>query len=245
MIENRRNGGVGVADGLDHALALRAAAGDRASFAVLVGQCYDRIHRMAWRFTGSPQDAEDIAQEVCLKLGQAIKGWRGDSSFATWLYRLTYTTAIDQIRARKRFALAEADNVIALFDGQTSPGPDAGADDDDLWAAVRALPNQQRDAVLLVYAEEQSHAEAAVIMGCSEKTVSWHLHEARKRLKIKLEAPPEAAASTCRLGQAPLRDPTVASPAEVVGSRKSLTQPTGPDVNASNQLPTLKGRATT
>jgi Sigma-70, region 4 len=98
--------------------------------------------------------------------------------------------------------------------------------------------------VLLVYAEEQSHAEAAVIMGCSEKTVSWHLHEARKRLKIKLEAPPPEAV-TCRLGQAPLRDSTAASPVEVVGSRKSLTQPTGPDATATNQLPTLKGRATT
>jgi RNA polymerase sigma-70 factor, ECF subfamily len=244
MIENRRNGGVGVADGLDHALAGRAAAGDRASFAMLVGQCYDRIHRMAWRFTGSHQDAEDIAQDVCLKLGQAIKSWRGESSFETWLYRLTYTTAIDHIRAHKRFALAEADNVIALFDGQTFPSPDAGADNDDLWTAVRALPNQQRDAVLLVYAEERSHAEAAVIMGCSEKTVSWHLHEARKRLKIKLEAHVPSVASACRLGQAPLRDPTAASPAEVVGSRKCLTQPTGPDASATN-LPTLEGRATT
>jgi RNA polymerase sigma-70 factor, ECF subfamily len=193
MMERRWNCGGCVGHALEQGLAGKAAAGDRASFAALVEQCYDRIHRMAWRFTGSQQDAEDIAQDVCLKLGKAIKSWRGDSSFETWLYRLTYTTAIDHIRADKRFALAGADNVIALFDGQTFPSPDAGASSpelwDDLWTAVRALPNQQRDAVLLVYAEERSHAEAAVILGCSEKTVSWHLHEARKRLKIKLEAP--------------------------------------------------------
>jgi RNA polymerase sigma-70 factor, ECF subfamily len=189
MLESGWDSGGCVGHALEQGLAGRAAAGDRASFAVLVEQCYDRIHRTAWRFTGSQQDAEDIAQDVCLKLGAAIRTWRGDSSFETWLYRLTYTTAIDHIRAHKRFALAEADNVIALFDGQTFPSPDAGADNDDLWAAVRALPNQQRDAVLLVYAEERSHAEAAVIMGCSEKTVSWHLFEAKKRLKIKLEAP--------------------------------------------------------
>ena len=52
---------------------------------------------------------------------------------------------------------------------------------------VRALPDQQRDAVLLVYAQDFSHGEAAALMGCSEKTVSWHLHEARKRLKNQLE----------------------------------------------------------
>jgi RNA polymerase sigma-70 factor, ECF subfamily len=249
MVVNEWSSGGCVADALDHGLAGKAAAGDRASFAVLVEQCYDRIHRMAWRFTGSQQDAEDIAQDVCLKLGAAIKNWRGDSSFETWLYRLTYTTAIDHIRAHKRFALAEADNVIALFDGQTFPSPDAGADNDDLWTAVWALPNQQRDAVLLVYAEERSHAEAAVILGCSEKTVSWHLHEARKRLKIKLEAPaPNASpkpATACRLGQAPLRDPTATGAvAEGVGSRKSLTQPTGPEPINTLQLPS-EGRAIT
>jgi RNA polymerase sigma-70 factor, ECF subfamily len=177
-----------VPDAIDHALAVKAAGGCRASFGALVTQSYDRIHRLAWRFTGSVQEAEDIAQEVCLKLGRAIRGWRGDSSFETWLYRLTYTTAIDQMRSNKRFALAGAPNVIPLFEGQSQPAPDAGSQHDDLWAAVRALPPQQRDAVLLVYAEERSHADAAAIMGCSEKTVSWHLHEARKRLKLKLEA---------------------------------------------------------
>jgi RNA polymerase sigma-70 factor, ECF subfamily len=229
-----------VADAIDQAIAAKAAAGDRASFAVLVGQCYDRIHRMAWRFTGSAQDAEDIAQDVCLKLGQAIRSWRGDSSFATWLHRLTYNAAIDHIRAHQRFALAGAENVTALFDGQMMPSPDAGADSEDLWAAVRALPPQQRDAVLLVYAEEQSHAGAAAIMGCSEKTVSWHLHEARKRLKIKLEAP-----ESCRVGQATLRDATAACAAEVLGSRKSLAQPTGSELSETQQHPTLTGRATT
>jgi RNA polymerase sigma-70 factor, ECF subfamily len=177
-----------VPDQSDNELAQKAAGGCRDSFAVLVERCYDRIHSLAWRFTGSRQDADDIAQDVCLKLGSAIRRWRGDSGFETWLYRLTYTSAIDHVRARKRFALAGAANVIPLFEGQVSPAPDAGADSDDLWAAVRALPPQQRDAVLLVYAEEQSHAAAASIMGCSEKTVSWHLHEARKRLKVKLAA---------------------------------------------------------
>jgi RNA polymerase sigma-70 factor, ECF subfamily len=179
-----------VAEGGNHELAVRAAAGDQPSFAALVERCYDRIYRTAWRFTGREQDAGDIAQDVCVKLGSAILTWRGDSGFETWLYRLTYTVTIDKIRADTRFALGQSPNVIALFEGQTMAAPDEGADADDLWAQVRTLPPQQRDAVLLVYAEERSHAEAAAIMGCSEKTVSWHLHEARKRLKTKLLSDP-------------------------------------------------------
>lgn len=53
----------------------------------------------------------------------------------------------------------------------------------EIWAAVRQLPDQQRDAVLLVYAEDMSHAQAGEIMGCKETTVSWHIHEAKKTLR--------------------------------------------------------------
>ena len=55
-----------------------------------------------------------------------------------------------------------------------------------LWSAVRRLPEKQRDAVLLVYAEQLSHAEAAAIMGIREATVSFHVHEARKTLRVLL-----------------------------------------------------------
>ena len=53
----------------------------------------------------------------------------------------------------------------------------------ELWAAVIELPDQQRDSVMLVYAEEKSHAEAAEIMGVKEGTVSFHIHEAKKTLR--------------------------------------------------------------
>jgi RNA polymerase sigma-70 factor (ECF subfamily) len=69
-----------------------------------------------------------------------------------------------------------------------APSPEDNAMSADLWRAVHRLPPQQRDAVLLVYGEDMSHAEAASVMGCQEKTVSWHLHEAKKRLKTSLQA---------------------------------------------------------
>ena len=69
-----------------------------------------------------------------------------------------------------------------LVEGQGAPDADDRAE--RLWAAVRDLPGKQRDAVLLVYGEGLSHAAAADAMACAEATVSWHIHEAKKRLKV-------------------------------------------------------------
>lgn len=164
------------------ALLARARKGDAAAFAGLIEDQYERIYRTAWRWCGHRDDAEDIAQEVCVKIGQAIAGFDGRSAFSSWVYRITLNTVRDWQRAgarRGRHAKAYA---------QVSP-TEAAADQEDastsrqLWAAVRRLPEQQRDAVLLVYAEELSHAEAAIVMGIREATVSYHVYQARKTLR--------------------------------------------------------------
>jgi RNA polymerase sigma-70 factor, ECF subfamily len=176
-----------VDDERDETLALRAAGGCRSSFARLLERHYDRIHRLAWRWTASRATAEDIAQDVALKLASSIRTYRGEAAFTTWLHRITYTTAVDYLRAGQRIVAVEPSEIMRLIDASAAADPvDCAAA--DIWKAVRSLPDQQRDAVLLVYGEDMSHAEAATIMGCSEKTVSWHLYEAKRRLKSLLEA---------------------------------------------------------
>ena len=175
-------------DETDEALAGRAGQGCRASFSALLDRHYDRIYRLAWRWSGSRTSAEDIAQDVCVKLAGAIKNYRADAAFKTWLHRVTYTTALDFLRAAQRMVAVEPSEIITLVDRNTETTPEDDIVGAEIWTAVRALPNQQRDAVLLVYGEDMTHAEAAHVMGCSEKTVSWHLHEAKKRLRILLEA---------------------------------------------------------
>jgi RNA polymerase sigma-70 factor (ECF subfamily) len=172
----------------DSELARRAAAGDRGAFADLAERHYDRVHGLAWRWSGARVEAEDITQETMVKMAGAIRSFRGDSAFSTWLFRIAYTTAVDHIRARNRVVAYSPAQMAELSDGANRDTPEDAAMNDELWRAVRRLPEQQRDAVLLVYGEDMSHGEAAALMGCSEKTVSWHLHEARKRLKISLEA---------------------------------------------------------
>ncbi len=177
-----------VADGGDEGLARAAAGGDRQAFAALVERHYDRFFRLAWRWTGTRTEAEDIAQDVVVKLATAIRSFRGEAAFSTWVYRIAFTTATDRLRTRQRILPFAPSDMQALVDGDAMDTPTDPADGRELWAAVRALPDQQRDAVLLVYGEDLSHQAAAALLGCSEKTVSWHLHEARKRLKIKLTA---------------------------------------------------------
>ena len=170
------------ADAPTVALVVRARNGDGTALAELVEAHYDRIYRTAWRWCGHRDDAEDIAQEVCVKVGQGIRGFDGRSAFSSWVYRITLNAVRDWQRAgarrgRQLGALAE------LSPNQSAADQEEATTNRQLWAAVRSLPEKQRDAILLVYAEELSHAEAAAIMGIREATVSFHVHEARKTLR--------------------------------------------------------------
>jgi RNA polymerase sigma-70 factor, ECF subfamily len=159
-----------------------ARGGDRQAFGELVERHYDFVYRVAWRWCGSKADAEDIAQEVCARLGRAIRDYRDGGAFTTWLYAMTLNAARDFRRKTAReTAKTEAFGVHALIAGEIEAKPDDQAE--TLWSAVRRLPDKQRDAVLLVYGEGLSHAAAAEAMACAEATVSWHIHEAKKRLK--------------------------------------------------------------
>lgn len=178
----------------DGALAASAAAGDRRAFAQLVARHYDFVFRIAFRWCGRKADAEDIAQDVCIRLASAIAGFRGGSAFTTWLYAIALNVAKDWGRKQAREG-AKVQNFAAQAlaeDAHVAPDlPDDPAE--RLWAAVRLLPGKQREAVTLIYGEGFSHAAAADLMGCAEATVSWHVHEAKKRLRVAMRDADEEA----------------------------------------------------
>ena len=164
-------------------LIRKASGGDAQAFGQLVEMNYDFIHSTAWKWTRNRVDAEDIAQDVCVRLATAIRTFRGEGRFRTWLYALVLNAVRDVARkaVRDRRRTEEWGSDPAL---QAPP-----ADEDDmqeLWTAVQTLSPKQRDCVMLVYSEGLDQREAAEVLGCSEPTVSWHLHEARKRLRIIL-----------------------------------------------------------
>ena len=144
----------------DASLVRRAQGGDRAAFSALVERHYGLAHGCAYRRTGNRADAEDIAQDVMAKLGSAIFSLKEPAALRGFLLRLTINAVTDFFRKRAR----EARGNTAYFTDPSVQADEAEEDldaDAALWAAVRKLPDQQRDAVLLVYADGASHREAA------------------------------------------------------------------------------------
>jgi RNA polymerase sigma-70 factor (ECF subfamily) len=165
-------------------LARRAAAGDRAAFEALLRRHYDRIHRVAWRLTGSANDAEDIAQDVCCALVEKIGSFKGEARFTTWLFGIVVNACRDHHRrgrtlSRFRAGLAVLANLAAAPDGR------------DLyrraWMAseLARLDAPMRETIALVVGEDMTHGEAADALGIAESTVSWRMHEARRRLSAR------------------------------------------------------------
>lgn len=157
-------------------------AGDARAFERLISEHYRFIYKTAFRWLGHKSDAEDVTQSVCLRLADAITRFDGRSKFTSWLYSITLNAVRDLQRSHQRRG-----KQIAAISAVARDDIDADQEDqlrvNDIWRIVRQLPDKQRDAVLLVFGEQLSQAEAAVIMGCKEVTVSWHIHNARKALK--------------------------------------------------------------
>ena len=166
----------------DLSLAQRAASGDRAAFAALLQRHYDGIFRLAWRFCGHRQEAEDLTQDICIHLGQHIGQYRGESRFSTWLYRLVLNKARDRQRQQKRRGTHCAFDDLLLADPITSP--EQQAIQRDTLRQLNTLSDKLREAVVLVHWHGLNHAEAAEILKISEGTLSWRLHEARRVLKL-------------------------------------------------------------
>lgn len=172
---------------LEPELIRKASGGDAQAFGQLVEMNYDFIHSTAWKWTRNRVDAEDVAQDVCVRLATAIRSFRGEGRFRTWLYALVLNAVRDLARkaVRDRKRVEEWSNDPALQAQNLAQNAD-GDDMQEIWTAVQTLSPKQRDCVMLVYSEGLDHSEAAEVLECSEPTVSWHLHEARKRLRIIL-----------------------------------------------------------
>lgn len=169
------------------ALARRARMGDRAAFERLLDGHYDMMYRVAYRFTGSREDAEDIAQDVCCALPEKLAAFRGESKFTTWLYRVVVNACRDMQKKRgNQHDLAQR---YTDFDAlQRAESAEANAQVAWLYRQVAALEPALKETALLVLAEDMSHAEAGKVLGCAESTISWRMSEIRKSLKASMES---------------------------------------------------------
>jgi len=169
------------ADDPDRALVAAAVSGDRQAFGALLERHYDRIHGLAWQLTGSRADADDVAQDVCCTLVERIGSFRGEARFSTWLCGIVVNACRDVHRRRRTFG--GLTRRLAVWSG-LARGPDGRDLHDTMWvkSAIARLPAAYRETIVLVAGQQLTHKEAAAALGVAEATVSWRMHEVRRRL---------------------------------------------------------------
>lgn len=178
-------------------LLARAKKGEIAAFESLMTAYENRVYTLALRSMGSAQDAADITQEVFLRTWKNLDSFRGDSSFSTWLYRVTSNLCIDF--ARKRAAeggmasIDDAESLAAsIADTSRTIQPEQAIENqelrEELQYALAQLSEEHRKVVLLRDVAGLAYIEIARTLGIEEGTVKSRLARARSALrKILLE----------------------------------------------------------
>ena len=160
-------------------LIRQAQGGNPSSFAELVDLYYDTIYRFAWKWCGHRTDAEDIAQQSCIKLATSLAQFRFQAAFTSWLYRLVVSCAQDWQRSQQR-------HLHSALSEDEPTGDSSRAEDSihlsQLLSQLDGIGEGMKETALLVHAEGLSHAEAGEILGVSESTISWRIHTMRKHM---------------------------------------------------------------
>jgi RNA polymerase sigma-70 factor, ECF subfamily len=164
-------------------LVARIQAGDGEAFESLYRQHSARIYTLASRMAGSPEDGEDLLQEIFLQVYRKIGSFKGDAALGTWLYRLALNHCLDFVRSRQ----AKMNKLTETLDAETSFEPVARRETPiarmDLDRAVDRLPDGCRQAFLLHDIEGFDHKEVADLLGIAEGTSKSQVFKARLKLR--------------------------------------------------------------
>jgi RNA polymerase sigma factor RpoE len=189
-----------VADGEeldDLTLVRRAQREDMRAYDALVRRYQERIYATVYHMTSNHEDANDLAQETFIKAFRALKSFKGDSSFYTWIYRIAVNKTINFLKQRKNRAQMSLNDVdfnvendpdlVALVSERT-PRRDLGLSElqEKLNAAMQKLSEHHRMVVTLHDVQGLSHEEIGTIMDCNVGTVRSRLFYARQQLQAYL-----------------------------------------------------------
>jgi RNA polymerase sigma-70 factor, ECF subfamily len=186
----------GTADGSERRLISAAKAGDANALEELLDQQQARVFRFGLKMCGDTDDAEEILQETLLAMARTIRGFRGESSLATWMFTIARSFCIKKRRRRK----GSPDVIEPLrgdeADGRTSPEADAIRNEtaEKLDRAIKALPRPYREVLLLCDVEGLTAREVATILGVRVEAVKSRLHRARLAIREALAPPSPASA---------------------------------------------------
>lgn len=171
----------------------RASRGDAAAFNQLMEQHERRMYAVALRMCGNREDAQDCLQEAMLRVYRAIGGFKGQSSFSTWVYRITMNTCLDELRRKKNRQNTSLDN---LLDMGWSPADETNAPEKqamrselrrNLNRAIRELPEEMRAAVVLRDIQGFSYDEIARMLEINVGTIKSRISRGREKLREKMK----------------------------------------------------------
>lgn len=182
------------------ALIAAAQAGDQIAFGALVALHERVVFRTALAALGSREDAEDAAQDAFVMAWRRLAGFRGDSTFKTWLLTITWRKALDRRRSRRQWwsrqitSFTFGDDEVSALEtvAANAPSPEHVAVSKDLadraTDEITRLSPKLRDALLLAASGEHRYEEIAALLGIPLGTVKWRVAEARRVLTSRLEA---------------------------------------------------------
>jgi RNA polymerase sigma-70 factor, ECF subfamily len=185
------------ADVSDLSLVRRVQRGDKGAFDALVLKYQHKLVKLVMRYVRNPAEAEDIAQEAFIKAYRALPQFRGDSAFYTWLYRIAINTAKNAVVSRDRSPVEydlDRSNTDESYDMQgrmkDSETPEGLVLTDEIRstvnAAIDALPEDLRTAIVLRELEGLSYEEIAAAMACPVGTVRSRIFRAREAIDRRL-----------------------------------------------------------
>ena len=186
------------ADVSDLSLVRRVQRGDKGAFDALVLKYQHKLVKLVMRYVRNPAEAEDIAQEAFIKAYRALPQFRGDSAFYTWLYRIAINTAKNAVVSRDRspidYNVDRSTDSEESYDMQgrmkDSETPEGLVLTDEIRstvnAAIDALPEDLRTAIVLRELEGLSYEEIAAAMACPVGTVRSRIFRAREAIDRRL-----------------------------------------------------------
>lgn len=183
----------------------RLRARDESAVTELASRYGSRIFQLALRYMKNREDAEEVAQDVLLKVYHKVDAFRGDAALSSWIYRITFNTAMSRLRTTRAMRMAEVDDVVAMSDdgsAQDQPRRREPADWSDLadehvlrkqmqetlLSAVADLPDIYREPVILRDLKGFSTEEASRKLRLKDQTLKSRLHRGRLILRERLAA---------------------------------------------------------
>jgi RNA polymerase sigma-70 factor, ECF subfamily len=184
--------------GVERELIGRMQAGDSSAVGDLAATYGPRIHQLAFRYMKNWEDAEEVTQDVLLKVSRKIDAFRGDAALSSWIYRITFNTAMSRLRTGRQARAAEQSRASETAFGDSIPRPSqeaadwsALADDqvlrremrEQLLEALTHLPEVYRTPVLLRDIQGLSTEEASAVLRVKTQTLKSRLHRGRLILR--------------------------------------------------------------